>query len=164
MKKILSFALLLAMTLSLAACGGKTPAGGPEKEAPDLNQYYEDFMAQLGEDNSPAMGDVEGEALEGLYPGLGALETKQLVVKTAKISAVAFEFALVEVADSGDVQAAADIFQARIDYQIETGAYYPATLESWENARIITQGNVVALICAGSEQAQAEEAFNQLFQ
>lgn len=162
MKKFLSILLLLTMTLSLAACGGKNDAN--QQEAPDLNQYYEDFIASLGEDNQPAMADVEGEALDTAFPGLSALETRQLVVKTAMISAVPFEFALAEAADASDVQAVADIFQARIDYQIETGALYPMTVEAWEKASIITQGNVVALICAGEEQTRAEEAFNQLFQ
>ena len=49
-------------------------------------------MATLGEDNTPAMGDVEGDVVEQMYPGLGALETKQRVLKTAMITSVAFEF------------------------------------------------------------------------
>ena len=76
---------------------------------------------------------------------------------------VAYEFALVEVENAADAQTVADIFQARIDYQIENGAFYPMTLEGWENAEIITQGNVVALIVAQDSQSQAVEAFNQLF-
>ncbi len=165
MKKIVSLLLLLSLTLSLAACGGNQgqPDQSQQKEAPDLAKYYEDFMSTLAEDNTPAMGDVEGDAVEQMYPGLGALETKQLVIKTAMISSVAFEFALVEVANASDVQAAKDILQARIDYQIEAGAFYPATVESWEKAQIITQGNVVALICASNEQSQAADAFNALF-
>lgn len=135
----------------------------PSQDAPDLNQYYEDLMASLGEDNQPAMMDVEAEMVEQVYPGLGALETKQLVAKTPMITSVAFELVLVELADEADVQAAQDILQARIDYQIESGALYPATVEAWENAQILTQGNVVALICAGAEQERAVEAFNALF-
>lgn len=135
----------------------------PSQDAPDLNQYYEDLMASLGEDNQPAMMDVEAEMVEQVYPGLGALETKQLVAKTPMITSVAFELVLVELADEADVQAAQDILQARIDYQIESGAVYPATVEAWESAQILTQGNVVALICAGAEQERAVEAFNALF-
>lgn len=135
----------------------------PSQDAPDLNQYYEDLMASLGEDNQPAMMDVEAEMVEQVYPGLGALETKQLVAKTPMITSVAFELVLVELADEADVQAAQDILQARIDYQIESGAFYPATVEAWESAQILTQGNVVALICAGAEQERAVEAFNALF-
>ena len=165
MKKLLSAFLSMTLILALAAGGGDgggsgAPAG---KEAPDLNQFYEDFMTSLGEDNQPAMMDVEADLIPQVYPGLEDYELKQSVLKTPMISSVAFEIALVELADASKAQEVADIFQARIDYQVETGAYYPATVESWEKAQVITQGSVVALICAGSEQDQAVEAFNKLF-
>ena len=162
MKKLVSFLLSVTLLLALAACG----KGGNDtqvREAPDLNRYYEDFMATLEEDNTPAMMDVEADLVPQYYPGLENIQTKQAVLKTALIAMVAYEFALVEVENAADAQTAADIFQARIDYQIETGAFYPMTLESWEKAEVITQGNVVALICAGDDQAQAVEAFNRLF-
>lgn len=162
MKKIMSILLGMTLLLTLTACGG-TGKDTPSKEAPDLNQYYENLMATLGEDNAPAMMDVEGEFIAQYYPGLENIQTKQAVLKAALISMVAYEFALVEVEDASDTQEVADIFQARIDYQIENGAFYPMTLEGWEKARIITQGNVVALIAAQDQQSQAEEAFNQLF-
>lgn len=157
------FALVLALVcvFTLAACGGE-PGGGTE-EAPDLNQYYEDFMASLGEDNAPAMMDVDMQMLPQVYPGLETYGTKQLVLKMAAISAVPCEFALVELSDASDAQAVADIFQARIDAQIEGGAFYPMTVEGWEKAQIITHGAVVALICANEEQANAVEAFEKLF-
>ena len=97
------------------------------------------------------------------YAGLENIQTRQRVLKVAMIAMVAYEFALVEVENAADVQTVADIFQARIDYKIEDGAFYPMTLEGWENAEIITQGNVVALIVAQGSQEQAAEAFNTLF-
>ena len=42
-------------------------------------------------------------------------------------------------------------------------AVYPMTLEGWEQAEIVTQGNVVALIVAQGSQDQAVDAFNALF-
>lgn len=161
MKRIINLLLGISLLLALAACGG---GGNSASEVPDLNQYYEDFMSTLGEDSAPAMMDVEADLLPQLYPGLEAYSFKQAVVKTAMISTAAYEFALVELEDPSKAQEAADIFQARIDYQIETGAFYPMTLESWEKAEIITHGNVVALICAGDQQSQAVEAFNKLFE
>ena len=162
MKKLTSILLSMTLLLALAACGGNG-GGRQNKEAPDLNKYYEDFMASLGADNQPAMGDVEAEQLSQLYPGLENYAAKQSVLKIAMISAVAFEFALVELENEADAKAVADIFQARIDYQIENGAVYPMTLEGWEQAKIITQGNVVALIVAQGEQDRAVEEFNSLF-
>ena len=162
MKKLTSILLSMTLLLALAACGGNG-GGGQNKEAPDLNKYYEDFMASLGADNQPAMGDVEAEQLSQLYPGLENYAAKQSVLKIAMISALAFEFALVELENEADAKAVADIFQARIDYQIENGAFYPMTLEGWEQAKIITQGNVVALIVAQGEQDRAVEEFNSLF-
>jgi len=162
MKKFLSAAFALSLVLILTACGGKGGEQEPGKSV-DLNQYYEDFMASLGEDNTPAMMDLEGEMLEAYYPGLSGYAAKQSVLKTAMISSVAYEFALVELEKAEDVQAVADLFQARIDSQVNGGAFYPGTTADWENGRIITHGNVVALIVAGSEQDDAVAAFEKLF-
>lgn len=162
MKKITALLLAISLILTLAACGGDS-SNAPAKEAPDLNQYYEDFMSTLSPDNTPAMMDVEADQQSQIYPGLEKIQTKQAVLKAAMIAMVAYEFALVEVENAADAQAVADIFQARIDFQIENGAFYPMTLEGWQKAEIITQGNVVALICAGDQQAQAVEAFTKLF-
>ena len=161
MKKIFTVLLAVTVVLSLVACGSKS--GSPDQDAPDLNRYFEDFMSGLGEENAPAMMDLEGQYLEAAYPGLSAYQTKQCVVKAAAISSVPFEFALVELENEADAKAVADIFQARIDYQIENGAFYPMTLEGWEQAEIVTQGNVVALIVAQGSQDQAVDAFNALF-
>lgn len=162
MKKLLSVLLSATLLLTLAACGGKENSA-PAKEAPDLNQYYEDFMAALGEGNAPAMLDVEADYIAQFYPGLETYGLKQSVLKMAMISAVAYEFALVELEDASHAKEVADIFQARIDAQIQGGAMYPMTVEAWEKATVITNGGVVALICAGEEQDQAVEAFNRLF-
>lgn len=162
MKKLLSVLLSVTMLLTLSACSGKGN-GVPAKEAPDLNRYYEDFMAALGEGNAPAMLDVEADYIAQFYPGLETYGLKQSVLKMAMISAVAYEFALVELEDASHAKEVADIFQARIDAQIQGGAMYPMTVEAWEKAEVITNGGVVALICAGEEQDQAVEAFNKLF-
>lgn len=163
MKKIFTVLLAAALVLSLAACGSKS--GSPDQDAPDLNRYFEDFMSGLGEENAPAMMDLEGQYLEAAYPGLSAYQTKQCVVKAAAISSVPFEFALVELEKEADAKAVAEIFQARVDSQkIAGGAFYPSTIEGWQKAAVITQGNVAALICANTEQDAAVEAFNALFQ
>ena len=101
--------------------------------------------------------------LESIFPGLEDYELKQSVFQMAMISAVAYEIDLVECANESDVEAVKGIFQSRIDSQIESGAFYPATVEAWQNAELIVNGNVVALIVAGEDQAQVVEAFNDLF-
>lgn len=163
MRKLLTTVLGLILLCTLAACGGKTDPGKTDAAAPDLNQYCEDFMAALGEENAPAMMDLEPEQIGGLYPGLETYGTEQLVLKLAAITAVPYEFALVELTDAENVQAVADIFQKRIDAQLAGGAFYPATIEAWEKAEVVTRGSVVALICAGEEQADAVAAFEKLF-
>lgn len=163
MRQLSALLLALVCVFTLAACGGEGAGGGEVEKAPDLNQYYEDFMASLGEENAPAMMDLEAEQMGSYYPGLETYGTKQMVLKMAAITAVPCEFALVELSDASDAQAVADIFQARIDAQIEGGAFYPMTVEGWEKAQIITHGAVVALICANEEQANAVEAFEKLF-
>lgn len=187
MKKLISAILALTMMLSVSACGGNGNNSGNNStgsngnvvtdnsntenngdiaenvEAPDLQKYYEDFMASLGEDNTPAMSPVEGEALDGLYEGLSAIETKQLVAEMAMISIVAYEFVLVEVANADDVDTVKDILQARIDAQVNGGGYYPDTIAAWEKAEVIVNGNVVALILAGEQQTDAVDAFRALF-
>ena len=104
------------------------------------------------------MMDVTDDVVETFYPGLGGVSLKQSVLVTAAISAVAYEIAMVECADSADVETVQGIFQTRIDAQVDGGAMYPATAEAWEGAEILTSGNVVALIVAGQDQAAAVEA------
>ncbi len=161
MKKLLSILLCAMLLPALAACGGG--GGNNGQAAPDLNKYYEDFMATLGADNTPAMMDVETDMIPQVYPGLENYTSKQVVAKMAAITAVPFEFVLLELESEADAQAAASILQARVDSQVNGGAFYPETTAAWEKAQVITHGNVAALICAGSEQDQAVDAFNKLF-
>ena len=161
MKRIVSAALTVILVFALIACGG-TNDGQNGKQAPDLQQYYDDFMASLG-DNAPMMMTIEGDMLEAAYPGLSEYTLKQSVMQMAGISAVAYEMALVEAQNETDAQEIKTIFQDRVDSQIKGGAMYPATIEAWENASVIQDGNVVALIVAGEDQTAAVDAFNALF-
>lgn len=164
MKKLTTSILALALALSLAACGGNSANQTPA-EAPDLAKYYEDFMASLDPDNAPAMMDTNEDAsyVDAFYPGLNDIELKQSVLQMAAISAVAFELDLVECANESDVETVKSIFQTRIDNQINGGAFYPETTAAWEKAELLTNGNVVALIVAGEQQADAVSTFNALF-
>ena len=162
MKKFVSIVMAMMLVLSLVACGGNA-GGSAAKEAPDLTKYYEDFMASLGEGNAPMMMELDADMTEAFYPGLNEIETKQKVMQAAGMSAVAYEFALVEVANADDAAKVQEIFEARKETQVNGGAWYPETTAAWEKAEIIANGNVVALIVAGDQQADAVEAFNALY-
>ena len=153
MKKIFALALATVMALTvLVGCGDKKSEGseGGAKEA-DLNAVYteieEKMFDKYGEENSPMLDTIEGEMLDMTYPGLNEMGLKQCVVKAPMITAVAAEFALVEANDADQAAEVAEMFQARIDAQVEGGAWYPETIEGWENdSAVVTAGNYVMLV------------------
>ena len=165
MKKMIAGALALVMMMALAACGSSNGGSDTAKEAPDLTKYYEDFMASLGADNAPAMMSALDDAsfVDSFFPGLNDIEMKQTVLQMAMMAQVGFELDLVECANAADVAAVKAIFQARIDSQVNGGAWYPAVTAAWENADLLVKGNVVALIVAGDFQDTAVSAFNGMF-
>ena len=124
-------------------------AEGETEEAPaaeGLNAFVESLAVTYTE-NWPMMMPLDSEALGAFYAGLSDITTKDCAVYMPMISAVACEIALVEVENEADVQAVKDIFQARINYQIDGGAFYPETIEGWENnSRIVSNGNKVMMI------------------
>ncbi len=162
-KKIFALLPALCLSLSLAACGGSAEA--PAQENVDLTAFYESVVE---ENEWPDLMALEGEALDSFYPGLSELSPKQCLVYTAAISASVGEIALAELGSEDDAQAAADIFQARIDYQVgddETpgGAWYPETIEGWRTtSRIERQGNYVCM-AVGDCSDEAVERFKALF-
>ena len=184
MKKMIAAILALTMMLTLVACGNKSDnkvdSSSPDNvnipdeetninqdtntvpdvvETVDLTKYYEDFMTLLG-GNAPFMMPADPDTLEAFYPGLKDIATKQCVVNMAAMSAVAFEFALIECENAADVEAVKAILEARKAYQVDGGAWYPETCENWEKAQIIVKGNIVALILAGDVTEEAVKFFN----
>lgn len=159
MKRILSLALACALAFSLTACGGKdtTPAPQDPSFGADLNAFYTEIMDAAEE--APMMMDLAADAdmLEAMYPGLGAVETKQLVVASPAMSAVAIEFAFAEVANAADVETVKTIFQTRIDTQVDGGAWYPETIEGWKNnSEIVVIDNYVCLFVCSEKDGMIE--------
>ena len=166
MRKLISLTLALCLCLGLTACAGAGGENGGDQDVftTDLSAFYDDMFSTIFPDpnNAPSMSEVTGDYLDQLYPGLSEVETAQCLVYAPMITAVAYEVALVEVADSADVATVEEIFQARIDSQIEGGAFYPATVEAWQNnSEIVTRGNCVALF-VGAEKDDMVSAFNAL--
>ncbi len=174
MKKIVSLVLALVLALSLVACGGNNNPGNsenpgtsntPEIQEPsfgkDLTAFYGQISTSIAD--FPAMMDLaaDGETLEVFYPGLKDIETKQLVVVTPMISAVAMDFAFVEVANSSDVEAVKAILQARIDSIINNNHNYPNTLEVWSNhSEIVVIDNYVCLFATYGKDALVDSFRN----
>ena len=139
----------------------ETPEAGDD-EAPEGNSTV-DLNAFLDEMNEnyelAAMDDLDGELLANYYPGLSDYTLNQCVAKASMISAVVSEVVLVECASAEDAAAVAEILQARIDAQVDGGAWYPASIEQWEKAQLVTNGNYVAMIACGDNSASIAEDF-----
>lgn len=127
----------------------------------DLAAFYETLAGKY--EMSAGMTTVEGEMLTNTYPGLSDIATEQSVIYMSMMSMSMSEFALIQVKDAGDVQKVKDILQARIDAQIQGGAWYPAAIEAWEkNSRIIANGNYV-MMAVSDKIDDIVTDFNALF-
>ena len=138
--------------------GAATPA--PAAGA-DLAAFYGSILA--GNENFNATEALTGELLDNFYPGLSAIALKQQQIYIPMMTSVVCEIAMVEVANASDVPAVKAIFQARIDAQAGGGAFYPQSVEGWQNnSRIVSHGNCVMMI-AYSECDSIVASFNALF-
>ena len=125
----------------------------------DLAKFFE----TLGETyEMAATGDMDETLTESYLPGLNEITLRQSVLKTAMITAVVCEILLVECENSEDVATVEEIFNARMKAQVDGGAWYPASIEMWEDAQIVTVGNYVALF-ADSNAASMADDFRALF-
>ena len=156
MKKFLTLALSALLTMGLlTACGGKTT-----DKTVDLTAFYNTLAS--GEEDIMMM-NLEGDMLEGSYPGLADVATKQLIAKAPMISAVVNEIVLAECGTEEDAATAASILQDRVDAQAEGGAWYPESMETWSNAQVVQNGTYVAMIATADHQEEIAEQFNALF-
>lgn len=153
MKKLLCVLLAAVMVLALAACGGNDapaangdndPQQEPQTQSVDLKQTAADAIAALG-DECPMFPVEDAEELEGLYPGLSAIETKQVVAYQPPVSGFGCELAMVEVANAADAETVRGIFQARVDGFANDTAY-PENAPAWKNnAAVTVNGSYVVL-------------------
>ena len=153
MKKCICLLLAAVMVLALAACGGNdTPVGDvssdsqqdPQTQSVDLKQTAADAVAALG-DEYPMFPVKDTAELESLYPGLTAVETKQLVAYQPPVSGFGCELAMVEVTNAADAETVRTIFQQRVD-SIANDAAYPENAPAWKNNSAVTvNGNYVVL-------------------
>ena len=138
-------------------------ASVPAVDGVDLNAFVADLAAQHGENFAANANVVEFGMHNDLYPGISDIATNQLVIYQPMMGAVVCEIALAEVTNAADVDAVKAIFQQRIDTQINGGAWYPESIEGWQNnSRIVTNGSYVMMI-AWQFCDDAVSAFNDLF-
>lgn len=142
----------------------KPEAEQPTVQSVDLSAFYQSLVNSYGAE-FPADANVSdnAELVDSFYPGLSAVNTKQVVIYQPMMSAVVCEIALAEVSSSADVDAVKAIFQSRIDTQVNGGAWYPDSIAGWQNnSRIVSHGNYVMMI-AWMYCDDAVSAFNALF-
>ena len=142
MKKLCCIVLTALLVLSLAACGKATPQ--EDSKSVELKQAAEDAIASLGDE--VVLFPVEDTAeIESLYPGLTAVETKQLVAYQPPVSGYGCELVMVEVANSADTETVRSILQQRVD-NAANDSTYPENAPAWKNnAAVTVNGNYVVM-------------------
>jgi len=137
----------------------ETPAA-PAKV--DLAAFYSTIFTDP--ENSPALIPMENDALDAFYPGLTALTLNQKVAYMPMMTAVPCEIVMVECANAADVEAVKAIFNARITAQVDNHFNYPMVIEAWETeAKVVSNGNFVALFVISGMTDQVINSFNALF-
>ena len=180
MKKWMMFALTALMLLTVTACGGNSDgdsSGDAGNADVDLESCYaglaEEYHwtedAENSQEGDLLMTSIADDLLESYYAGLSEVPHKQLVVKAPMMSSLVNEIALIQCDTEEDADKAAEIFQARIDYQVgdETnpgGAWYPESIEAWKQAQVIREGTYVAMIASAEHQSEIAEQFQSQFQ
>ncbi|WP_294853919.1 DUF4358 domain-containing protein [uncultured Oscillibacter sp.] len=154
--------LLFLISAALVLMMGLTACGETGDKHPDLTAYYDSMAEKLNWSDENMMETPE-DVLDIYYPGLKDIETKQFIARSVMISATAEELVLMECNSPEDAEAAKDILQQRMDDQVDGGAWYPSTIETWKNAQVSVNGSYAALIVSGENQKELTEAYNALF-
>ena len=106
----------------------------------------------LFEENNP-------DLIASFYPGLEKINLSQQAFYMPPIATHPCEIVLVEVANSEDVQAVVDIFQARIDLGSDN-INYPESADGWKNyAQVQQSGNFVCMIVLPGSNVIPENVF-----
>ena len=148
----------------------------------NLEEFYNELYNELypvdaeGFGTGPANTDLfnpnpdfgitaeDGPLMVDMYfPGLTAIEANQMHVFFCPMSFSAYEVVLIELVNESDMDAVKAILQARIDAQINGGAWYAEAVEGWQNdSRIVTNGNYI-MMAVGADCDTFVERFNALF-
>ena len=160
MKRLFMVFLILTMGVSLVGCNEKS--NSPESGTP-LNSFYEAILAAQPEDAEALIFFEESNPalINSFYPGLEGIELSQQAFYMPPIVTHPCEIVLVEVKDSANVQAVADIFQARIDLGADNTTY-PESAAGWQTyAQVQQSGNFVCMIVLPEGYNIPENVFEQ---
>lgn len=157
MKKTVKLIAPFIAAVLLFCCWG---CSKKEAKKVDLTEFYNTLSETY---DFGSMTDVEGELLDSYYPGMSQLTLKQSIIKMPMITASASEIALVEANNADDAKKVAEILEARKKSQADGGAWYPASVEQWGKAEVITKGNYVMLI-AHENSSEIADSFRALFE
>lgn len=155
MKKTLIAILTLALALTgLTACGKK----GAAKDV-DLSEFWSQLESEI---ELPGMIENSDELIS-YYPGLEEITLTQSVIKVPMMTAVVNEYVFLQCENEEDAAKAAEILQTRVTQQADGGAWYPASVEAWSKAQVVTNGTYVAMVAAGDDTQTVVDKFNALF-
>ena len=137
----------------------ETPSTPAETQV-DLSAFY---TTVTGKYEFGMLSLADAATMDGVYPGLSAVSTKQCLPYVNMMTMNTSEIVLVEVSNSGDVAAVKAALQSRIDAQVAGGAWYPSAIEVWQNnSRIVSNGNYVMMVVNPDCDAIVSD-FNALF-
>ena len=137
----------------------ETPSTPAETQV-DLSAFY---TTVTGKYEFGMLSLADTATMDGVYPGLSAVSTKQCLPYVNMMTMNTSEIVLVEVSNSSDVDAVKAALQSRIDAQVAGGAWYPSAIEVWQNnSRIVSNGNYVMMVVNPDCDAIVSD-FNALF-
>lgn len=155
MKKLLLFMLSTVLVLSCVSCGAKEPP----KDV-DLTAAAAEVVETIQNSGEVLFPEGDPEVIESLYPGLTAMETKQLVVYLPPVVGFPCEIVMVEAAVEEDAEKICVILQDRINAAADDTTY-PENAEGWKNrAEVWRNGPVVVMTALpeGIERTAAMKA------
>lgn len=133
------------------------PTNAPEApgdDVRDLTAFYNTMFPEAVA-SGLTLVPMEGDMLEYAYPGLAAMDLKQMVVYGPLMSAVAYEIALVEAPDAATAREVKALLDSRISNMQNDQGNYPAVTEMWQTSAYAEEdGNYLMLVVG--ENAQEE--------
>ena len=159
MKKILVLALVVLIFAALCGCTSEKKEGPAPGTA--LSIFFQAVLdTQTGDmEELIFFEESNPDLIASFYPGLENVALNQQAFYMPPIATHPCEIVLVEAANADDVQAVADIFQARIDLGSDN-TNYPESAAGWKQyAQVQVCGNFVCMIVLPEGYVVPENVF-----